>query len=330
MTYNEINEGIWNVVGEIGEGGERNQVYIIFDKKIAIIDTGIRDTIQHEVGECIEYVGRKKSEVGYILLTREHHDAIGGAPRLLEIFPKAELVCHHAAEKTVRKPYIYLPENHFDPDKKGGRFSYQPWERLRGIKPHSVFEDGDKIKLGKTTLYIVAYPGFSKGHAMFFSSKQRAIFTGAELSIYPMRFSNYLIDKTGSAIGREKALTFIKKADIDMLCPAYDGAYIGSQAKELIQQSLHAHQTFEETILVTLTTKGSCTFDELRDEVYLSLGIEWYKPWKELVNDLTLKAHMKKLEDEDKLFQSSKQRGKEPVWEITDKGKINPDSVLYY
>ena len=63
MTFNEINDGIWNVYGESGDGGERNSVYIIMDEEIAIIDTGIRDTIQNEIKECIEYANRKTSEV---------------------------------------------------------------------------------------------------------------------------------------------------------------------------------------------------------------------------------------------------------------------------
>ncbi|MGC9781700.1 MAG: MBL fold metallo-hydrolase [Candidatus Heimdallarchaeota archaeon] len=330
MTYNEINDGIWNVYGEHGLGGERNSVYIIMDDDIAIIDSGIQNTIQHEIYDCIDYAGRKAKDVKHILLTREHHDSIGGAEKLMDLFPKAQLVCHKDAEDTIRKPYLYLPEKHFEPDKKGGRFSWQPWERLRGVKTHAVFEDGDKIKLGKSTIYVIAYPGFSQGHAMFFSSKQKAIFTGAELYIYPMRFSNYLIDKTGSATAREKALKFISRAEIDMICPSYDGAYIGNQAKELIKQALHAHQTFEETILITLTTKGACTFDEIKDEVYLSLGIEWYKPWKDLANDLTLKAHMRQLEEDDKIFQSSKKKQKETLWEIHDDHKIDPMKTLYY
>ena len=330
MTFNEINDGIWNVYGEHGPGGERNAVYIVMDEKIAIIDTGILNTIQNEILECIEHAGRKANDVKYIMLTREHHDAIGGADRLMDKFPKAELLCHKDAEDTVRKPYLYLPEKHFEPNKKGGKFSYEPWERLKGIKPHGVFESDDKFQLGETTLYVVAYPGFSIGHSMFFSSKQKAIFTGAELYIYPMRFSNYFIDLTGSVQAREDALTFISRANVDMLCPAYDGAYLGSQAKELIKQALQAHKTFEETILVTLTTNGASTFDEIKDEVYLSLGIEWYKPWKDLVNDLTLKAHMKKLEEEDKIFQSSKKRQKEPLWEVHDDAKIDPESVMYY
>jgi len=329
MTFNEINDGIWNVYGEHGQGGERNSVYIIMDENIAIIDSGIQNTIQFEIGECIEHAGRKAKDVKFILLTREHHDAIGGAKKLLNMFPNAELICHKDAEDTIRKPYLYLPERHFEPTKKSGRFGYQPWERLKGVKPHSVFEDGDKIKIGKTTLYVVAYPGFSQGHAMFFSSKQKAIFTGAELYIYPMRFSNYLIDKTGSAAEREKALAFIQRAELDMLCPAYDGAYLGAQAKELISQAKQAHQTFEETILVTLTTNGESTFEDIRNEVNLSCGIEWYKPWSELVDDLTLKAHMRKLEDEDKIFQSSKKRQKEPLWEVHDDAKIDPDKILY-
>ncbi|NHJ03697.1 MAG: MBL fold metallo-hydrolase [Candidatus Heimdallarchaeota archaeon] len=330
MTFDEINDGIWNVYGEHGPGGERNAVYIVMDEKIAIIDTGIQNTIQHEIWECIDHAGRKANDVKYIMLTREHHDAIGGANKLVDMFPKAELLCHRDAEDTIRKPYLYLPEKHFEPNKKGGKFSYEPWERLRGIKPHAVFQSDDKFKLGETTLYVVAYPGFSIGHSMFFSSKQKAIFTGAELYIYPMRFSNYFIDLTGSVTERENALSFISRANVDMLCPAYDGAYLGTQAKELIKQALRAHQTFEETILVTLTTNGASTFDEIKDEVYLSLGIEWYKPWKDLVNDLTLKAHMKKLEDEDKIFQSSKKRQKEPLWEVHDDAKIDPENVMYY
>jgi glyoxylase-like metal-dependent hydrolase (beta-lactamase superfamily II) len=329
MTYNEINDGIWNVYGEHGQGGERNAVYIIMDDDIAIIDTGIRDTIQHEIAECIDHAGRKKKDVKHIILTREHHDAIGGARRLRDMFSKAQIICHKDAEDTIRKPYLYLPEKHFEPDKKGGKFSYQPWERLKGLKVDGVFESDDKIKIGKSTLYFVAFPGFSQGHSMVFSSQQKAIFTGAELYIYPMRFSNYLIDKTGSAAAREQALKFISRAKTDMLCPAYDGAYIGSQAKELITQALHAHRTFEETILVTLTTHGASTFDSIRDEVNLSLGIEWYKPWKELVDDLTLKAHIRQLEQEDKIFQSSKKRGKEALWEVHDDHKIDADSVLY-
>ncbi|NHK30427.1 MAG: MBL fold metallo-hydrolase [Asgard group archaeon] len=330
MTFNEINDGIWNVYGEHGEGGERNSVYVIMDDDIAIIDTGIINTIQHDILDCINYANRKPKDVKHIIVTREHHDAIGGVEKLLDMFPKAQFICHKDAEDTIRKPYLYLPEKHFEPNKKGGRFSFQPWERLKGLKAHAVFDDGDKIKLGKTTLYAVSYPGFSQGHSMLFSSKQKAIFTGAELYIYPMRFANYLIDKTGSAAAREKALKFISRADIDMICPSYDGAYLGQQAKELIKQALSTHQSFEETILITLTTKEACTFDEIRDEAYLSLGIEWYKPWKDLVNDLTLKAHMKDLEDQDKIFQSSKKRQKEPLWEVHDDHKIDPEKTLYY
>ncbi|MFW9923335.1 MAG: MBL fold metallo-hydrolase [Candidatus Thorarchaeota archaeon] len=330
MTYHEINDGIWNVVGEHGPGGERNSVYIIMDENIAIIDSGIRNTIQQEILECIEYANRKAKEVKYIMLTREYHDAIGGAEQLKDLFPKAELLCHKNAEDTIRKPYLYLPEKHFEPNPKSGKFSYEPWERLKGIKPTATFVDNDKFKLGQSTLFVVAYPGFSEGHAMFFSSKQKAIFTGAELYIYPMQFSNYLIDLTGNAAEREKALAFIARANVDMLCPAYDGAYLGGQAKELIKQALQAHKTFEETILITLTTKGASTFEEIRKEVNISLGIEWYKPWKDLVGDLTIKAHMRKLENEDKIFQSSKKRQKETLWEVSESGKIDPDKLLYY
>jgi len=55
MTFNEINEGIWNIFGEHGAGGERNSVYVIIDENIAIIDAGIRNTIQNEIAECIEH-----------------------------------------------------------------------------------------------------------------------------------------------------------------------------------------------------------------------------------------------------------------------------------
>jgi glyoxylase-like metal-dependent hydrolase (beta-lactamase superfamily II) len=330
MTYNEINDGIWSVHGENGEGGERNAAYIIMDEKIAIIDTGIRHTIENEILDCIDYAGRKTKDVKYIILTREMHDAIGGAEKLMKKIPKAELLCHKDAERTIRKPYVYLPKNHFEPDKTRGRFSYEPWERLKGIKPTSLFEDGDKIELGETSLFIVAYPALCKGHSMFFSSKQKAIITGGLLYIYPMQFYNYFIDKTGSANAREKALEFISRAKIDMLCPAYDGAYIGSQAKDLIKKALHAHQTYEETILTTLTSKGTQTFTEIREEIQITLGVEWYKPWKQLVDDLTLKAHMKKLEEEEKIFQITKKRDGELLWDINDDAKIDPESVLYY
>ena len=39
---------------------------------------------------------------------------------------------------------------------------------------------------------------------------------------------------------------------------------------------------------------------------------------------------MKQLEEEDKIYQSSKKREKEPLWNVHDDAKINPDEVLYY
>ena len=77
--------------------------YVIKGKRVAIVETGPRLTVENLLASLKE-IRIKKKEVDYVLVTHIHIDHAGGAGTLLAHLPNASLLVHERGARHLVSP----------------------------------------------------------------------------------------------------------------------------------------------------------------------------------------------------------------------------------
>jgi len=165
-----VDTGMYDVSGY-------GSVYVVDAEQPAVVDTGTGGDYDAVAG-ALEELG---VELQYVVPTHVHLDHAGGAGRLLEDHPDAEVRVH---ERGVR--HLVDPERLVAGTKSavGDQWQYYaepvpvPEDRVEGLA------DGDEIDLGDHSLVTVEAPGHAPHQHVFHDPESGVAFTGDAAGIY--------------------------------------------------------------------------------------------------------------------------------------------------
>ncbi len=308
--FQQIDDGLYRVKSSQGSAGAANAGYLVVDEELAIIDTGVQNSLVQPYLDAVSAAKRSPTDVKWILLSHAHHDHIGGANLLKTKFPKAKIVAPEALKETLSNPSYQLQNKHFKITRSKRlrlAFRQDPFDNLEKVKVDEFFNDGDKFSIGEGSLHVISFNGHSIGHSLFFLDRNRVMFSGDALSILPQKYLNYYIDLTGDPAGFEQELKFLSKAKINTLCPIHtEPSLKAPSAKSAVQATLEGFKMVEKQILEGLTTE--LTSEAVTNKVTKILSIKWGSPYDLLAREQTIIAHLKKLENEGKVVKVVKDK----------------------
>jgi glyoxylase-like metal-dependent hydrolase (beta-lactamase superfamily II) len=315
LPYEEITSTLIKVYGKRDADSISNSSFILFDKKIAVIDTGAKGELWREVLDVIKKHGRDpKKEPIYVLLTHEHPDHFGSAVDLKNA-SKAEIYAHSAAADTLRDP-SKLATKHFGAfDESSGvtRKLKSVFEKETPTNPDTILGGGEKINLGLSSLTVIYTGGHSVGHIMFYDDYRRVLFAGDEVVEAPGNACKYIIDLTGSADRKEIVLKRLQELRIDLFAPAHDSAATGEEVKEPINRALDAHEMWKNEVFETVSRLGKASTDEIAKSVQQALSLNWSGGLKQVAATLTTAAYLRSLRLKGQVQESEEKKGQK-LW----------------
>jgi len=146
----------------LGYGYESN-VYLILDKKTALIDTGTGWETDNLIKQIEEYTNK----IDFIILTHEHFDHCGGAARLKNYF-NAKIAMHEEGS-------IFLER---------GMMSEFFNARVRKANVDIKLHGEEIIELGEHKLHVIHTPGHSMGSICLYEPNKKVLFSGDTIFLY--------------------------------------------------------------------------------------------------------------------------------------------------
>ena len=159
--------------------------YLLEDNgELAFIDTGSSNNVDGLL-EIVGQLGFTTDAVRYVMPTHVHLDHAGGAGRLMESCPQAQLVIHHKGA-----PHMIDPSRL----QQGATAVYgeelfqQAFGDLVPVAESRVTaaREGDLLQLGNREILFIDTPGHANHHGCFFDTREHALFTGDTFGLsYP-------------------------------------------------------------------------------------------------------------------------------------------------
>jgi glyoxylase-like metal-dependent hydrolase (beta-lactamase superfamily II) len=311
LPYEEITSSLTKVYGKRDADGISNSSFIVFDKKIAVIDTGAKGELWKEVIDVIKKHGRDpKKESMYVLLTHEHPDHFGSAGELKSA-GKAEIYAHSAAADTLRDPSKLVTKHFgvFGETSGVTRKLKSVFEKVTPVNPDTILGGGEKIDLGLSSLTVIHTGGHSAGHLMFYDDYRRVLFAGDEVVEAPGNACKYMIDLTGSADRKEIVLKRLLELQIDLLAPSHDSATTGEEVKEPINRALDAHEMWKNEVYETVNRLGRASTEEVAESVQQALSLNWSGELQQVAATVTTAAYLKSLRLKGRVQESEEKKG---------------------
>ncbi len=168
---------------------ETAAVYLIWDENSGQTEAALVET---NTPGCLKYVleemaknGITRDMIKYLFVTHIHLDHSGGAPRFLEEFPNATVVCHPMGVRYLKDPSRII---------KGARAVYGDalFDSLYGeippIAPERILaaEDGQEFFIGKDKVIALFTPGHASHHIAIYHPATSGVFSGDVFGVsYP-------------------------------------------------------------------------------------------------------------------------------------------------
>jgi glyoxylase-like metal-dependent hydrolase (beta-lactamase superfamily II) len=181
VHYHDMTHGITKIdTGFIRPGFTASHL-VVEDDEAAFIDTGPTSTLPVLLN-VLDQKQISRKNVTYVMVTHVHLDHAGGAGKLLQELPHAELVVHPKGARHLIDPERLI---------KGATAVYGdeamhtlfgdivPVSRDRVLEP----EDGCCLQLGKRQLLIRHTPGHARHHYCVIDERSQGIFSGDTFGI---------------------------------------------------------------------------------------------------------------------------------------------------
>lgn len=155
-------------------------LYLLAGKNATLIDAGPA-SVSPEVLQTLRQNDVDFNDIRHIVLTHIHLDHAGGAWRLIEQLPHAQVFVFEPGAKHV-----------VDPSRLVASASniigelLQAWGEMRPIPQDRVvpIRDGEVLDLGAHALRVIATTGHAPHHISLFEEATRTVFTGDAVGLY--------------------------------------------------------------------------------------------------------------------------------------------------
>ncbi len=149
---------------------------IVADGRGAFVDTGTYHSVPNVLA-ALSFVGLAAEDVDYILLTHIHLDHAGGAGRLAEALPRAEILVHPRGAAHLRDPSQLIAATKAVYGERAyeqyyGEILPVPADRLIAV------EDGARRSLGRRNLEFIYTPGHALHHLCIVDRDAGEVFAG--------------------------------------------------------------------------------------------------------------------------------------------------------
>jgi hydroxyacylglutathione hydrolase len=257
----EIVKGIYQIETSYPDmGGVPLYIYLIQDKEIALIDTGVPGFLKKHVEPYLERIHLKPSDITMVLHTHGHPDHFGGdkdvknASNARIFAPLLDAAWVEDHKRHWRELWEAFPGDlDFDASvKKAIMEDYCGPDTIVDV----IFRDGDQIVLGdEHTLVVVPTPGHSPGHVSFYDAKYQVVFTGDTVQGLgiPMVGKETLLGPLYTDVdGYKDGLHRLLELNITYLLGAHSVAMTAPEAEKLLKDSLLYTEKAERFIQDTL------------------------------------------------------------------------------
>ncbi|MCD4720827.1 MAG: MBL fold metallo-hydrolase [Desulfobacula sp.] len=217
-----------------------NLFLIIGDRHSALFEVGISAIVDTVINQ-LELLNINPD---FIISSHPHSDHITGLPGLAKRYPKARIVAAAGAKEFIEHPKaapllfkedMFMSKSLAALNIKPGRPSL---EQIPNLDGSWVINDNQSIDLGRITLDLIKVDGHSPGNLIGVLNERKILFCSDSLGFhFPGReYLPLFFTHTGSYLS---TLTFIKKFNPSIVCPAHQGPLLGKTAATGIQESLN-------------------------------------------------------------------------------------------
>lgn len=255
-------------------------VYLIYGKKICLIDSGVASSEQ-KIFDYIRQTGRNPDEISLMVLTHSHPDHIGSA----QAIKKASgcVVAAHSGEKSwiedVELQSKERPVPNFHSLVEGS------------VHVDIILKEKEVLDLGNgLSLEVYHTPGHSKGSISILFREDKALFTG---DVIPLRGDLPIYEDIIASVKSIKKLKDIR--GINFLLASWDDPREGSRVYDLMDESLNYLQQIHTTVINSSDIDSSFVSSELCKIVLEKLGLPGIT-----VNPLVAKSFESSLKSRDK------------------------------
>ena len=237
-------------------------VYVVADKKAALIDSGFDD--KDTVKSRIEYIKKLAPlQLAYVVVTHPHPDHIGVC-RAIQKATGARIAMHSLAAEQAKREY--------------------------GVTGDILVEDGDVLDLGGISLEIVYTPGHSPASICVYAKERKTMFTGDHI----LGIGTTVVDAPEGDMSQYiVSLKKLLKYEVRLICPGH-GPTIHEPERKI--RELIEHRRERERQVLYCLRHGRKTVARLVADIYPELD----QRLLELARRQVL-AHLRKLVKEKKV-----------------------------
>lgn len=201
-----------------GRGFDSN-IFLVRDETNLLVDAGTGKNFER-VKQKLEGFNIEPENLNVLVNTHCHFDHTGGDSDFLEI-SCCELMASEPATNALRKG-----------DEKttlAGNFG----EKMEPLKISRILCDGDEIKMGETTLTVVATPGHTQGSISLFEPEEKALFSGDTVFCGGIGRTDLPSSRPAAM---KKTLEKLMKMDIEKIYPGH-GPVVEKGGHKYIEQA---------------------------------------------------------------------------------------------
>ncbi len=251
-------------------------VYLLKGREYMFIEGGMSYVVPTLLRQ-LEERGIDQSKITKFLILHSHFDHCGIVPFFKRRFPQIEVLA------SARTKEVYGKEKaiHFIRERNRAMIEYYGMQReaeelnldFDAIPVGRIVKEGDDIDLGNgLTIEFAEVPGHSSCSIAAYVGKMKALFASDAAgipnekgTIYPIGNENF--------IQFQQSLAKLNEYDVEILCAARNGVFLGEDGREFISKTMRAANQLRQEVIKRFGEMGDRerVTTELCDRIYAEI-----------------------------------------------------------